>query len=344
MAAAHVMRPQALAFPAPTAHSPASVSSPTDASSRAMYGQQYPPNSFYSGYSMPSGAPFMPQSSPMHNPYTAQPLMQTHYRTSHTVPPPPSPLSARSFVAQSPQDSKFRPLQSPGHYVSPVQPGASGRPFNSASTGSSAPTINSRPHHSTNPGPIPATQPIVMQRKQDGVNTIKFEYSKERVKVMHEIQCNVESVVLDELTDDFKDLNCVYPRAHAKEDYKGNRWQYETECNKLGWALAALNPQLQGKRGLIQRAVDSVRNCAPDPKLRSRRVRRLQKTSKRQKMQSQGGLGLRVTSIPATMPPSRDGFAGAAYHQGGDDAQSMNQHQLSTAETSRGSTSGMFLR
>lgn len=96
------------------------------------------------------------------------------------------------------------------------------------------------------------------------------------------IRCDVESVDTDQLKPEFKTENCVYPRACCpKEQYRGNRLQYETECNTVGWALAQLNPPLRGKRGLIQRAVDSWRNSNQDPRLRSRRVRRMAKMTHR---------------------------------------------------------------
>lgn len=96
------------------------------------------------------------------------------------------------------------------------------------------------------------------------------------------IRCDVESVDTDQLKPEFKTENCVYPRACCpKDQYRGNRLQYETECNTVGWALAQLNPPLRGKRGLIQRAVDSWRNSNQDPRLRSRRVRRMAKMNVR---------------------------------------------------------------
>lgn len=72
----------------------------------------------------------------------------------------------------------------------------------------------------------------------------------------------------------------VYPRANLpRDEYKGNRWAYETECNTLGWKLAHLNStEIAGKRGLIQRAVDSYRNRYPS--MRSRRVARQEKLLK----------------------------------------------------------------
>lgn len=96
------------------------------------------------------------------------------------------------------------------------------------------------------------------------------------------IRCDVASVNVDALSHEFKTENCVYPRACcSKDQYRGNRLVYETECNTVGWALAELNPPLRGKRGLIQRAVDSWRNSNQDPRLRSRRVRRMAKLNNR---------------------------------------------------------------
>lgn len=132
------------------------------------------------------------------------------------------------------------------------------------------------------PGPIPATTPLVVRQDNNGVQWIAFEYSRDRVKMEYTIRCDVESVNTDGLHADFRTDNCVYPRAcQGKDSYKGNRLQYENECNTVGWALAELNPCLRGKRGLIQRAVDSWRNSNQDPRLRSRRVRRMAKINTR---------------------------------------------------------------
>lgn len=69
----------------------------------------------------------------------------------------------------------------------------------------------------------------------------------------------------------------MYPRANVPpHQYGGNRWEYETSCNQLGWKLAHKNAEtLFGRRGLIQRAVDSYRNRHQE--LRSRRVTRQEK-------------------------------------------------------------------
>lgn len=131
------------------------------------------------------------------------------------------------------------------------------------------------------PGPIPATTPLLVKQDSNGVQWISFDYSRDRIKMEYTIRCDVESVNVDELDDQFKQDNCVYPRACKKDEYRGNRIKYETDCNTVGWALAKLNPSLRSKRGLIQRAVDSWRNSNQDQRLRSRRVRRLAKMNKR---------------------------------------------------------------
>ena len=137
------------------------------------------------------------------------------------------------------------------------------------------------------PGPIPATTPLVVRQDNNGVQWIAFEYSRDRVKMEYTIRCDVESVNVDSLSAEFKTENCVYPRACCQKDqYRGNRLVYETECNTVGWALAELNPCLRAKRGLIQRAVDSWRNSNQDPRLRSRRVRRMAKINNRKQVQA----------------------------------------------------------
>lgn len=151
------------------------------------------------------------------------------------------------------------------------------------------------------PGPIPATTPLVVKQDSSGVQWIAFEYSRDRVKSEYTIRCDVENVNTDELSAEFKSENCVYPRACcSKEQYRGNRLQYETECNTVGWALAQLNPPLRGKRGLIQRAVDSWRNSNQDPRLRSRRVRRMAKLHTRK---SNGSLPQATVPGAVSMPP-----------------------------------------
>lgn len=133
-------------------------------------------------------------------------------------------------------------------------------------------------------GPVPATTPVVVHHDNNGVEWIAFEYSRNSVKMEYTVRCDVTSVKTKELSQDFRSTNCIYPRAWcSKDQYQGKRFAYESKCNALGWALASLNPPLRGKRGLIQRAVDSWRNSNKDPRLRSRRVRRMDKTHTRKK-------------------------------------------------------------
>lgn len=156
------------------------------------------------------------------------------------------------------------------------------------------------------PGPIPATTPLVVRQDGNGVQWIAFEYSRDRVKMEYTIRCDVESVDTDTLQQEFKQENCVYPRACChKDQYRGNRLMYETDCNRVGWALAQLNPSLRGKRGLIQRAVDSWRNSNQDPRLRSRRVRRMAKTNARGKSSTPNQTAAHLpaaTAAPAMAP------------------------------------------
>lgn len=188
--------------------------------------------------------------------------------SAHPQPPTPGPMSANHTTPLGPQTN--------GH-LHPGQGGGGG----AGGGGGGANGVNPN----AAPGPIPATTPLVVRQDENGVQWILFEYSRDRVKMEYTIRCDVESVSVDSLAQQFKTENCVYPRACVEKDqYRGNRLAYESECNTVGWALAELNPCLRGKRGLIQRAVDSWRNSNQDPRLRSRRVRRMAKMSTRKQM------------------------------------------------------------
>ncbi|KAI8343064.1 hypothetical protein BC941DRAFT_498176 [Chlamydoabsidia padenii] len=124
------------------------------------------------------------------------------------------------------------------------------------------------------------TRPEPQTEIKDGVEWVSFVYSHHRVVRRYRIRTDLDTVELDTLDEQFRNDNCVYPRANLpREAYQGNRWSYETECNTLGWKLAYLNmDEIAGKRGLIQRAVDSYRNRYPS--MRSRRVARQEKLLK----------------------------------------------------------------
>ncbi|KAI5169678.1 hypothetical protein PAEPH01_0911 [Pancytospora epiphaga] len=120
---------------------------------------------------------------------------------------------------------------------------------------------------------LPASQPYI--KLMDGEERLCFKYntkvSETALSAMPKaeleenefsVRFDLESVDISKLNEKFKADNCVYPRANLPfEMYMGNRWNYETECNRLAWQFVSLNPVLlYGKKGLIQRAVDSYRN------------------------------------------------------------------------------------
>lgn len=62
----------------------------------------------------------------------------------------------------------------------------------------------------------------------------------------YRIKINVETVSLDEISQDFRKQNCPFPRASATtnpEHYVGGRarWMEDTICNELCWKLVSGN-------------------------------------------------------------------------------------------------------
>ncbi|MCJ1299508.1 hypothetical protein MMC08_002300 [Hypocenomyce scalaris] len=256
-----------------------------------MYGQPAPqlPQGLY-GYSQyppmnqvhPSSyAPHPGQQQ--HPSMTSQPLLISSHQQGQQQLQHQPPQGQPTGMANSPRP-KIEPsaLQRPpsgpmnSTHSTPTGPQGNGSGLHPGQQGGSGVNPNAAP------GPIPATTPLVVRQDNNGVQWIAFEYSRDRVKMEYTIRCDVESVNVENLSSEFKTENCVYPRACCNKDqYRGNRLVYETECNTVGWALAELNPCLRGKRGLIQRAVDSWRNSNQDARLRSRRVRRMAKINNR---------------------------------------------------------------
>ena len=294
MAAAHMQRPYPPVYHTPQSNSPASVTSSQGHDQHGrLYGQAPPqmPQAMYGyqGYSSmhgvhPSAYTQHPaQQQQQHPSLNSQHLLMSHQGQPPLQHQPPTPTSG---MTNSPRPKIERPpdittMQRPpsvpisSAHNTPTGPSTNGNTPHSGPPGSAA-------GPNAAPGPIPATTPLVVRQDNNGVQWIAFEYSRDRVKMEYTIRCDVESVDHNQLTGDFKTDNCVYPRACCnKESYRGNRLVYETECNTVGWALAELNPCLRGKRGLIQRAVDSWRNSNQDPRLRSRRVRRMAKITTR---------------------------------------------------------------
>ncbi|ODV58055.1 uncharacterized protein ASCRUDRAFT_15858 [Ascoidea rubescens DSM 1968] len=99
------------------------------------------------------------------------------------------------------------------------------------------------------------------------IDTKEFNLELEFVKNQDEI--------LKKLSKQFIDNNAIYPNAMGSdEEYKGNRGQYERFCNIIGLKLSYLNTELRGKKGLLQRAVDTWKNTRKNECFQSRRVRR----------------------------------------------------------------------
>ena len=301
MAAAHMQSRQYQMY-TPQSHSPASVASSQGPEQRGhVYSQppQVQPGMYYPNYPMnhiqatpypqhPSQPP-QPQHQLMTPP---QPAMPPHHSTQAPMSHPQAPTHGPPVNNSPRPPAKLeagmpRPLDTNNLQRSP--PGTIASAHNtpsSASQNGSAAHANqpgsAGGNSSAAPGPIPATTPLVVRQDNNGVQWIAFEYSRDRIKMEYTIRCDVESVNADALEKSFKESNCVYPRAFCeKGKYTGNRLQYETECNTVGWSLAELNPCLREKRGLIQRAVDSWRNSNQDSRLRSRRVRRMNKSNTR---------------------------------------------------------------
>jgi len=328
MAAAHM---QQRPYPAPVYHTPQSNSPVSVASSQghdqhARLYTQPPPQLQQSMYGYPQFQ-VPPNAYPQHTGQQQQQQMMNSQpllpHQSSQAPMPHQPAAHAAGMTNSPrQQTKLessiqRPMDSAALQRSP--PGAMNANHSTSSgpsqSGSGLQTNQSGGqgiNPNAAPGPIPATTPLVVRQDGNGVQWIAFEYSRDRVKMEYTIRCDVESINTDSLPTDFRTENCVYPRACCnKDNYKGNRLQYENECNTVGWALAQLNPCLRGKRGLIQRAVDSWRNSNQDQRLRSRRVRRMAKISTRKNVApnhtpSNHMAGPRDMGLP---PPSTNAMA-----------------------------------
>ncbi|KAI9681882.1 MAG: hypothetical protein M1822_006959 [Bathelium mastoideum] len=307
-------------YQTPQSGSPASVqqSPQHEQHARSLYAQpsaQMPQGMYYpQQYNIPQHSPYGPHPGAQQHPSMASGTLlmsqpgqpQMHNPGAHPHQPGMT-TSPRSKMNPTPLQ---RPPSGIGHsQTTPTVPPGSANSMHGGTP--SGPGVNPN----AAPGPIPATTPLVVRQDNNGVQWIAFEYSRDRVKMEYTIRCDVESVNVDELTQEFKTENCVYPRACCpKDQYKGNRLHYETECNTVGWALAQLNPCLRGKRGLIQRAVDSWRNSNQDPRLRSRRVRRMAKISNRKQVaqtQHQGQMAGPAGPGPATGVPTTNGAMAA---------------------------------
>jgi hypothetical protein len=354
-----------MSYHTPQSNSPASVASPSGQDQhRALYGQapsHLHQKNLYYGAAQPQYSSIPTQAQP--SPYaahaqqpqpsmTSQPsMMMSHTGQQHQMASHPNQHS-QAAMTSSPRHPKIEAHSMPPQ-IQRSSVSSSLGPSPTPQNGASLPTPGgpaSAVNPNAAPGPIPATTPLVVKQDQNGVQWIAFEYSRDRVKMEYTIRCDVESVNTDELSQEFKTENCVYPRACGpKDQYRGNRLQYETECNAVGWALAQLNPPLRGKRGLIQRAVDSWRNSNQDPRLRSRRVRRMAKMNNRKAVQSTQphATHLPVPANPAGMPTAGGMGPGAASvmgkaSMGGMSSQMHHAHHQDSGPSSGADEVGMF--
>lgn len=218
MAAATMQRGYPPMYSTPQSASPASVQSPHQEHHRPMYSQP-PMYASYSPYPMPQQSPYgqhpvqpagpLPTNFMTHQ-APGQPLAQ---HTSHPV----TPQLTGSPGQKLPQAQIQRPGtgMSPATATPPGPPGSAQNIHHGHPAGSSV-------NPNAAPGPIPATTPLVVRQDQNGVQWIAFEYSRDRVKMEYTIRCDVESVDVNSLSQDFKTENCVYPRACCpKDQYKG---------------------------------------------------------------------------------------------------------------------------
>lgn len=348
--------PPISSYQTPQSNSPASIHSPqTDAQGRPLqYAMPSMPQQMYYSqqqYQMPQQSPYgqHPAATSHHSSMTSAPpgMLMSHQsqhqqqqqqlQQQHQASHPQSSM----LDAKPPPSALQRPPSISHPQASPQQPSGPGMMHRHSSSSSAG-----GPNSSAAPGPIPATTPLVVRQDNNGVQWIAFEYSRDRVKMEYTIRCDVESVNVDELSSEFKSANCVYPRACCgKEQYKGNRLHYESECNAVGWALAQLNPNLREKRGLIQRAVDSWRNSNQDPRLRSRRVRRQAKIQTRNAAK-QPGAAFPGPQGPgsAGLPPQGMPPGSARHHSMGPGAPTMHHHHNTDGGDAGGGNdvSGMF--
>jgi hypothetical protein len=87
----------------------------------------------------------------------------------------------------------------------------------------------------------------------------QFKYSRDGVIKQYTLRTDVGSVDVERLPHGFKIENCLYPRALVPGDqYNGSDLNKEKKQNALGWALAELNPFLQGHTEVLHEILNSI--------------------------------------------------------------------------------------
>ncbi|KAF9911112.1 hypothetical protein EC991_004666 [Linnemannia zychae] len=158
-------------------------------------------------------------------------------------------------------------------------------PITSRSPSRSTPASNMKQYMSvmdtTSKNPSPLNKPLI--KTVHGVSWLTFTYAtRSAVRTPYTVRADIDQVSMYDIPPEFQVANCLYPSANgAEEEYKGSRRNYERECNEQGWKLAYLNPTILSERkGILQRAVISLRNVSSEQK--SRRVKRQEKRTQDQ--------------------------------------------------------------
>ncbi|KAG2198467.1 hypothetical protein INT47_004454 [Mucor saturninus] len=224
----------------------------------------------------------IPSSAPIKDEWPLNPMQQVGYQQQD----PLSFMTMNNAVYVNPYSREITPPSSitsennsPNSSISSPPSCCSNRRKSSSDYQAPRPYRRRASSHPSVASVVSLTAHEPIARIIGGVEHITFLYSHDRLVKEYTVRTDVNSVNLENIPQDFRTQNAIYPRANvAREEYDGNRWEYETSCNKLGWQLCWLNQdQLCGRRGLIQRAVDSYRNRHTE--MRSRRVTRQEKVA-----------------------------------------------------------------
>ncbi|KAK3804635.1 MAG: hypothetical protein JOS17DRAFT_85548 [Linnemannia elongata] len=196
--------------------------------------------------------------------------------------------------------SRQQPSESPAR----VPPSAPSRP-SARLPPALAPTANMKQFMSvmntTPKNPSPPPRPSI--KIVNGVPWLTFTYTtRSAASTCYTIRVDIDQVSMGDISVKFQETNCLYPSANGtEEEYKGSRRDYERECNEQGWKLVHLNPTvLSERKGVLQRAVISLRNASSE--LKSRRVKRQEK--KAQSKAVEKDVRGPVLAIPRLVAPS----------------------------------------
>ncbi|ORX48310.1 hypothetical protein DM01DRAFT_1409971 [Hesseltinella vesiculosa] len=228
-----------------------------------------------SASSVSSTGPSLPPTPPSASPtaFYEMNLLSNPIMTS-TVPTPPTPVTMAPAM--------IHPLEPTEPMAQPTKTPKQRRHSHHASHASHSDHHPVRRRLSSHPSVasvVSLTAHAPVHKIVEGIEHLSFLYSHDRLVKEYTVRIDVDAINLDLVPTNFRDANTIYPRANVpREHYDGNRWEYESTCNSLGWKLCWLNKeQLCGRRGLIQRAVDAYRNHHTD--MRSRRVTRQEKVA-----------------------------------------------------------------